>query len=80
VEQTSHGVRPETLRASSPVCLVLGSKANGVDQAILDMADIAITIPMLGMANSLNVASAATIVLHRLSALLPMQDDRATGG
>jgi tRNA G18 (ribose-2'-O)-methylase SpoU len=30
------------------------------------MADIAVTLPMLGMANSLNVASAAAIVLYCL--------------
>lgn len=77
VEQTSRGVRPETLLVSSPVCMILGSEANGVDPAIVEMADVAVTIPMFGMANSLNVASAAAIVLHRLSVLVPSPDRQA---
>lgn len=66
VEQTSAGVAPEKLTVDSPVCLVLGSERNGVSQEIVDMADASVTIPLFGMANSLNVATAAAIVLHRL--------------
>ena len=42
----------------------------GVSQEIVDMADAAVAIPMLGMANSINVATAAAIMLYRLSVLL----------
>jgi tRNA G18 (ribose-2'-O)-methylase SpoU len=70
VELTSVGVRPEQLAPPFPVCLVLGEEKRGVSQEILDMADTAVSIPMLGMANSINVSSAAAIVLYRLSALL----------
>ena len=48
------------------MCLVLGSERAGVSQAVLDLADAAVVIPMQGMANSLNVATAAAIVLHTL--------------
>jgi tRNA G18 (ribose-2'-O)-methylase SpoU len=43
------------------------------------MADAAVTIPMLGMANSINVATAAAIVLYRLSVSLE-RGPRATAG
>jgi len=34
---------------------------------LLDLADAAVVIPMQGMANSLNVATAAAIVLHTMA-------------
>jgi tRNA G18 (ribose-2'-O)-methylase SpoU len=70
VEQTSAGTSPEDLAPVFPACIVLGSEKRGVSHDIVDMADAAVTIPMLGMANSINVATAAAIVLCRLSVLL----------
>jgi 23S rRNA (guanosine2251-2'-O)-methyltransferase len=70
VEQTSGGNSPEDLAPAFPACVVLGSEMRGVSQEIVDIADAAVTIPMLGMANSINVATAAAIVLYRLSVLL----------
>ena len=67
VEQTSDAVGLDRFLPSYPVCLVLGSERAGVSQAVLDLADAAVTIPMRGMANSLNVATAAAIVLHGLA-------------
>lgn len=68
VEQTSDAVGLDRFLPRYPVCLVLGSERAGVSQAVLDLADAAVTIPMRGMANSLNVATAAAIVLHGLTA------------
>jgi tRNA G18 (ribose-2'-O)-methylase SpoU len=70
VEQTSADTSPEDLAPVFPACLVLGSEMRGVSQEIVDMADAAVAIPMLGMANSINVATAAAIMLYRLSVLL----------
>jgi len=67
VEQTSDAVGLYRFLPRYPVCLVLGSEQAGVSQAVLDLADAAVTIPMQGMANSLNVATAAAIVLHGLA-------------
>lgn len=67
VEQTSDAVGLDCFLPRYPVCLVLGSERAGVSQAVLDLADAAVTIPMRGMANSLNVATAAAIVLHGLA-------------
>jgi tRNA G18 (ribose-2'-O)-methylase SpoU len=49
-----------------PAALVLGNERSGVSQEVLACADQAVAIPMLGMANSLNVATAGAIVLHEL--------------
>jgi tRNA G18 (ribose-2'-O)-methylase SpoU len=58
-EQTTASVRPEQLVPMFPACLVLGGERNGVSPEAIEVADAAVAIPMLGMANSLNVATAA---------------------
>lgn len=45
------------------VCLVVGSEMKGVSEEILEFADHRIHIPMSGMANSLNVATATAVAL-----------------
>jgi tRNA G18 (ribose-2'-O)-methylase SpoU len=47
---------------------VLGGARSGVSPEVIDDADAAVAIPMLGMANSLNAATAAAILLHWLTA------------
>ena len=66
-EQTTASVRPEQLVPVFPTCLVLGGERNGVSPEAIEVADAAVAIPMLGMANSLNVATAAAILLYWLS-------------
>ncbi len=68
LEQTSDAVNLDRFLPRYPIGLVLGSERDGVSQPVLDLADLAVSIPMGGMANSLNVAKAAAIVLHRLAA------------
>lgn len=46
-----------------PSCFVFGSEQNGVSDEVLSYADQVIHIPMFGMANSINVSSAASIIL-----------------
>ncbi len=67
VEQTSAAESLDQFLPRYPICLVLGSERAGVSQTVLDLADAAVVIPMQGMANSLNVATAAAIVLHTLA-------------
>lgn len=47
--------------------LVLGNEVSGVDQAIVDMADVVLEIPMHGAKHSLNVAVSGGIALWQLS-------------
>lgn len=48
------------------VALVLGNEVTGVDTRIMDTADLIIEIPTFGVKNSLNVASAAPIVVFEV--------------
>ena len=73
-EQTTASVRPEHLVPVFPATLVLGAEHSGVSAEVVRAADAAVMIPMLGMANSLNVATAAAIVLYWLS----LRFDQAT--
>ena len=49
-----------------PVCLVVGNEITGVGKEILDLADISIEIPMLGMKQSLNVSVSYGIAVYEL--------------
>ena len=60
------GVGLTAMQPRYPAALVLGNERSGVSQEVLACGDQAIAIPMLGMANSLNVATAGAIVLHEL--------------
>ncbi len=66
-EQTTASVQPEQLLPKFPACLVLGGERRGASSQVVETADAAVAIPMLGMANSLNVATAAAILLYWLS-------------
>jgi tRNA G18 (ribose-2'-O)-methylase SpoU len=66
VELTAESVSLAAMHPRYPAALVLGNERSGVSQEVLAYADQAIAIPMLGMANSLNVATAGAIVLHEL--------------
>ncbi len=47
-----------------PVCFVLGHEVEGVSDEIMEEVDVAISLPMLGKANSLNVATCCGIILY----------------
>lgn len=49
-----------------PMCLVVGNEVDGISQNLLNMCDAAIDIPMLGRANSLNVATAYGIAVYEI--------------
>jgi tRNA G18 (ribose-2'-O)-methylase SpoU len=66
VELTTSSVSPAELRPRFPAMLVLGGETTGVSAEVVACADQAIAIPMLGMSNSLNVATAGAIVLYEL--------------
>ncbi len=67
VELTADSIGPAALQPRFPAVLVLGAELGGVSQPVLACADAAVAIPMLGMANSLNVATAAAIILYDLA-------------
>jgi tRNA G18 (ribose-2'-O)-methylase SpoU len=67
VELTAESVSPAAMQPRFPAVLVLGSEMAGVSREVLACADQAVAIPMLGMANSLNVSTAGAIVLYEMA-------------
>jgi tRNA G18 (ribose-2'-O)-methylase SpoU len=51
---------------SWPVCLVFGHETQGVSDDLASLVDTVVRIPMLGHKRSLNVATAAGVVLYEL--------------
>jgi tRNA G18 (ribose-2'-O)-methylase SpoU len=49
-----------------PMALVLGGEVDGISENCMDLMDMCIQIPMLGRANSLNVATAFGIVGYEI--------------
>ena len=49
---------------TQPVAVVVGAEQTGLTDFWMDQADLKVNIPMLGEIDSLNVASAATILLY----------------
>jgi tRNA G18 (ribose-2'-O)-methylase SpoU len=53
-------------RPRFPVCVVFGHEVEGTQPSLIEMADVQVRIPMLGMKHSLNVATAGGVVLYEL--------------
>ncbi|MGI9430821.1 MAG: TrmH family RNA methyltransferase, partial [Myxococcota bacterium] len=51
---------------SDAMALVLGSETSGMSHAVREVCDAIVSIPMEGEATSLNVTSAAAILLHEM--------------
>ncbi len=54
----------------SPIALFFGTEKEGLSKTVLDEADEAIKIPMVGFTESLNISVAAAIILQNLSTKL----------
>jgi tRNA (guanosine-2'-O-)-methyltransferase len=67
LELTADSVNLDAMQPRFPMVLVLGNERSGISPGVLALADQAIAIPMAGMSNSLNVSTAAAIVLHQLA-------------
>ena len=57
------GVAPQLGDEDKGVAVVLGNEVTGVDKAVLDVCDAIVEIPVFGVKNSLNVATAASILM-----------------
>ncbi len=66
VETTLRSVDLFDWRPAFPVCVLFGHEVDGVHPELLDLCDTHIRIPMLGAKHSLNVATAAGVVLYEL--------------
>lgn len=64
VEVTDDSIDYRKYNPTGPVCLILGREYDGVSQELLDLSDCSIHLPLLGMANSINVSTAASVVMY----------------
>ncbi|MGI9070699.1 MAG: TrmH family RNA methyltransferase [Bryobacteraceae bacterium] len=49
-----------------PVCVLFGHEVDGLAPSLLELCDVHVRIPMLGLKHSLNVASAGAVVMYDL--------------
>ncbi len=66
VEQTQTSIPYQQARYQLPLTIIVGHEREGVRQALVDLADVQIEIPILGIGNSHNVSHAAAIVLYHI--------------
>ncbi len=66
LEQTDGSIEYTKAKYQFPLCLVLGHEREGISEKTLNLCDFSINIPMLGMANSLNVATAYGVVVFEI--------------
>lgn len=69
LEQTSKSVNYQSAKYKFPIALVVGHETLGVSREALKLADCVVHIPMSGHAKSLNVATAAGVILYHLKSL-----------
>ena len=60
---------PRLEPARTPTVILLGHERQGVPDEWVDTADECVTIPMVGVGSSLNVAVSGSLVLYRLAGL-----------
>jgi len=63
VETTSNSQSLWTMEMTQPLALVFGNEVVGVHADVLEECDGLVSVPMLGVKNSLNVATCASIVM-----------------
>lgn len=61
------GVQLHEAAITPPVTFLLGSERDGLPASLLATCDVAVSIPLQGAAESLNVAAAGAIALYELS-------------
>lgn len=70
VERTPAAVPLARVRWPERPCIVVGNEVAGVSPAVLDACELHVSIPMLGVKESLNVAVAFGIVAHAAASSL----------
>lgn len=66
LELTEQSVDFKKIEFPFPIAIVLGNEVEGISEEVMPLVDMAVSIPMLGRANSLNVATAYGIVAYEL--------------
>ena len=53
------------LHGKSDIAIVVGNEGQGVSSEVIELADVVVTIPMFGKAESLNVAIASALLMYK---------------
>ena len=61
------GKRIDWLDFSGKICLLIGNETLGLSEEMLKLADLKITLPIFGKAESLNAAVACGIILYQIA-------------
>jgi tRNA G18 (ribose-2'-O)-methylase SpoU len=65
--ELAHGsVKYDEADYEFPVCLVFGHEVEGISDEVMELVDVSVEIPMLGRANSLNVATCYGIIVYEV--------------
>ena len=54
-------------KANEKIAVIFGNEVSGVEQSTIELCDGCIEIPQLGMKHSLNIATAAGVVLWEIT-------------
>lgn len=66
LEHTSDSKDFRKAKYRFPLCLIVGNEYHGIQERLVEMADLAVEIPMLGVKQSLNVSVAYGIALYEI--------------
>ena len=66
VEQVENSISLEKFEVDDKVAVIFGNEVSGVEQTTIALCDGTIEIPQLGMKHSLNIATAAGVVLWEI--------------
>ncbi len=66
IEQYPGSVPYDRFRSSLPAVLIVGHETRGISPEVLQMADMVVELPMLGVTRSLNVVASAAVVAYKL--------------
>jgi tRNA G18 (ribose-2'-O)-methylase SpoU len=66
VEQTTDSQVYREVKYQFPLCIIMGNEVDGVSDALIELADYAIELPMFGLKHSLNVSVAYGITVYNI--------------
>lgn len=66
LEHTDSGIIHYNAKYEFPLCLVVGHEITGVSDEVIEIADMAIEIPMFGIKQSLNVSVAYGVAIYEI--------------
>jgi tRNA G18 (ribose-2'-O)-methylase SpoU len=65
VEQNPNSISYKDLKPDFPIAIVVGHETKGLEQEVLDVSDLIVELPMLGINKSFNVWGSATVIAYK---------------